>query len=289
MDGSTDLITAQCSGSLTINSPSDAESISNCQTYNGDITISPSASGAIDLGGLSKLAGGLEAANATQLTSITADNLTTIQGTFRLADLTILTTLQFGALSAVNRIQWGRLPALQSLNFDSGVTTANNIYITNTQLNDLGGIDVSKIGSLYLSENPYLSTITLDKLTNVTQGLAVRANGQDLEVTLPNLDACANMTIRDVAVLNTRSLRLVAGGLAVYNSSMDTLSFPNLTSIANTLAVTGCSSLSQINAPSLQQVYGDLQISTNSDLTYVTFPAIKSVSGNVNISGSFNA
>lgn len=133
--------TAQCSGpSITITTSEDASAIANCRTYDGDVIISSQASGQISINGVGAITGDLRCTNASQLTSISADQLATIGGRFDLQELQIMSTLAFTYLNGVNTINWIALPALQALNFGGqGVTRANNVYISNTGLTDLKG------------------------------------------------------------------------------------------------------------------------------------------------------
>jgi len=82
----------------------------------------------------------LIADNVTECTQLSADSLHTIDDSFILNSLTILSTLDFPRLTSVDTIDWTALPALQVLSFTAGVQTVNTLSIQNTQLDTADGL-----------------------------------------------------------------------------------------------------------------------------------------------------
>ena len=107
-----------------------------------------------------QIRGDLPCRNATQLTALMSDNLTTIAGIFNLEGLTALSTLQFDELTGVNSISWDGLPALQALGSLRGISKANNVNISNTQLSTLEGFTLIAVGCFGLNNNPNLATVS---------------------------------------------------------------------------------------------------------------------------------
>ncbi|RMZ81046.1 hypothetical protein DV738_g2486, partial [Chaetothyriales sp. CBS 135597] len=262
-------VLAQCSGDLTISSSSDAATLQNCQTYKGDITISDEAAGTIALNGVQAINGDLTVNNATQLTAITSDQLNAISGSFTLTGLTILSTLQFDSLSAVNKINWVGLPALQSLNFAQGVSKANSIVISNTQLNTLTGIELS---------------------ANVTNALSFSANGRNLEISFPNLQAAANLTFRNVSSISLPSLSSVEGDLGFFSDTFESFAAPNLTATGGSLSFVDSPNLANLSFPELKTIGGGFVIANNSDLkSIIGFPKLATIVGALQLTGDFDA
>jgi len=282
---------AQCDGpSITITTTEDASQISSCETYDGDVIIASEASGQISLSGVQAISGDLRCTNASQLTAISADRLTQIGGIFDLEELQIMSSLQMGSLIGVNQIKWIALPALQSLNFGAGVNKANQVYISNTGLTDLRGIELELVQAMDINNNQYLKTINVNALTNVTQGLSFSANGMNLEIEFPNLQNAANLTFRNVTSISMPSLSEVPGSMGFYSNGFESFSAPNLTSTGNTIAFVDSSKLSNLSFPMLETVGGGLLLANNSELMSLagSFDAVKTIDGDINFYGSFD-
>lgn len=293
MDAATDTVLAQnsqCNGSLTILSQSDASSIQSCRTYQGSVTISPNATGAISLNGIAGITGDLTCNGATQLTSLSADQLGTIGGTFDLQGLTIMSSLSMSSLRNVNSIRWITLPALQQLSFPQGVSQANNVYISDTALTTLRGIELTAVGRVDINNNQYLKTINVNALTNVTTSLAFSANGPNLDIEFPNLGSAANLTFRDVSSISLPSLNQVPGAMGFYSNAFTSFSAPNLTAVGGTIAFVNSPNLANLTMPSLTYVGGGLQLANNSRLASINgFNALAQIGGDINFYGTFDS
>ncbi|KAI1616991.1 hypothetical protein EDD36DRAFT_430430 [Exophiala viscosa] len=283
--------TSVCDGpSITIASSADASQIASCSTYSGDVVIDSSAAGQIAIDGVQQIKGDLTCNNATQLTAITSDQLGTITGTFSLTGLTILSTLQFNSLNAVDVINWVGLPALQSLNFNQGVSEANEVYISNTELNNVDGIELTAVGTLNINNNPYLTDVNVNDLANVTSSLSFSANGKDLQISFPNLQDAANLTFINVSSVDMPSLATVGGSIGFYSDTFESFAAPNLTTTGGTLAFVDCGSLSNLSFPSLTEIGGGFLLANNSDLKAISgFPKLKTVVGAIDFAGTFGS
>ena len=281
--------TAQCSGPLTINSQTDADALQSCTKYTGSITISDQASGTIALNGVEQLTGDLKINNATQLSSLTADQLNSIGGTWNMQDMTILSNLAFDSLTSVDQIYWVGLPALQGLSFAQGIQKASNVLISNTQLYTSSGIELQTVEILNINNNPYLSSVNVNNLKNVTSQLTFAANAMNLQISFPNLVGGANMTFRNVSSVDMPSLSTVAGNMGFYSDNLQSFSAPNLTSTTGSLAFADCPQLSNTSFPSLTQIGGGFQLANNTNLKAISgFPALKVVIGAIDFAGTFS-
>lgn len=281
---------AQCDGpSITIENSDDAESISNCRQYDGDVIIADTASGTIQLNGVQSISGDLTCINATQLTSISADQLNSIGGTFDLERLTILSGLQFGSLANVNGIKWISLPALQSLNFGGGIRRANNVEISDTALTSLDGIELEAVTTMNINNNRYLTEVDVNALTNVTRALTFAANSPDLTISLPNLGSAANLTFINISDVSMPSLESVGGSAGFYFATFQEFSAPNLTETARDLAFVSCANLNELSFPALETIGGGFLIANNSKLEVIDeFPKLKTIGGALDFAGVFN-
>ncbi|KAJ5173465.1 uncharacterized protein N7500_001396 [Penicillium coprophilum] len=107
-----------CSSSVIISNQSDANKLINCETFDGTITISSSASGVITISNVEEIKGAFIAEGASELTKIIAPDLDSVQGGITLSTLNSLTAITMGALSQVSSslIITGN-PSLKTLGF----------------------------------------------------------------------------------------------------------------------------------------------------------------------------
>lgn len=276
----------------TINSAADATALADCKTISGDVLISTTAAGTIQLDGPQHIEGSLLVENNGAITSLSSTSLTTIDDTFTLSNLTLLSTLQFSDLTEIGTIDWAALPALPSLTFTNAVKTAKSVTITNTFLSTLDGINLNTVDTLNINNNNRLKTFST-QVGNVTTLLNIDSNGKSLDVSFPNLIWAANMTFRNVSSVSIPSLAVVNGSLGFYENYFTSLNAPNLTSVGNTangqggLAFVANPSLANITIPMLETVGGAFQIANNSALDAINFPELTQVGGAIDFSGNF--
>jgi len=281
---------AQCSGpNITITTSADAVGLASCLTYRGDVIISEDVSGAIAIDGVRQITGDLRCENAGQLTEISADQLASIGGTFLLNNLTIMSTLAFSSLNSVNTIEWVGLPALQGLNFPEGISQATDVLISNTQLNSLSGIQLDTVNDMNINNNPYLDTVNVNEIANITGTLTFSANSKGLSITFPNLEQANNMTFRNASSVDMPSLSVVNGSLGFYSNTFQSFSAPNLTSTGGALAFVDSPNLNNISFPSLTIIGGGFLIANNSNLENIDgFPMLQTIVGALDFAGAFN-
>ena len=268
----------------------DAQSIASCETYDGHVIIDSAASGSIELNGVRVISGDLTAANAKSLTSISADALETIQGSFALSNMDGLTSLQFPSLTAVNRIEWEGLPGLQNLDFTSRVTRANQVLVSNTSLKNSGGLELTdSVEKIDLNNNFDLTTVGFNNVTNITQSLSVSANEVNLKLYMTSLEYAANITVRNVSEVYASKLTEVGGAFAIYSSYMKTLEFSALVSTGNTLAAVDCPSLGNLSMNALTSIGGSFVLRNNTELPTIDLPRLETVAKHIQLLGAFDA
>ncbi|KAL4898163.1 hypothetical protein BDV59DRAFT_166314 [Aspergillus ambiguus] len=92
---------AQCSGQISIASQSDADALSDCDTVNGDLTISNDATGTINLSDLEEVHGSLTVEGTSNLNSLQANDLESISGPVTIKDNANLNEVGLSGLSNV--------------------------------------------------------------------------------------------------------------------------------------------------------------------------------------------
>ncbi|KAI9796901.1 MAG: hypothetical protein M1835_002742 [Candelina submexicana] len=279
---------AQCStATATIQNSGDASALATCTTFSGDIAIATQASGTIALNGISRLNGNLLVDGAANLTSLSADSLTSISKQFLLNRDYLLSTLNFPQLSQVGSISWSALPALQQLSFTTGVQKASEVLITNTFLTSLDGINLQVVDRFDINNNQYLKSVNV-QLGNITQSLNIEANGKGLTAQFPNLQWAYNMTFRNVSDVMVPSLASVNGSMGFIGNYFTSFAAPNLTLVGGSLSFSDNTMLNNISLPQLQTINGAFQISKNPELQKIDgTPKVKVVGGALDFSGNF--
>ncbi|KAF7585854.1 hypothetical protein BBP40_009965 [Aspergillus hancockii] len=272
---------------IKIENQSDADGYASCKTLKGDVQVSGTYTGDLNLNGVKEISGGLSCDGASNMTSWTASSLTTIGDSFKLNGLTTLTTLSFGSLKKVGSIEFTALPNLQSLDFTQGVTEAGSVAITNTGLSSLNGISLDTVGGFDITENTNLKTVNVNNLKNATALINFAGNMDSLEVEFPNLGTGQNMTFRNVSSVSLPSLEKLKGQLGFWGNKFTSFSAPNLTETSD-LIFNDNSKLSNISMPVLKTVNGGFQIARNDKLGSIDFPKLETVSGAIDFSGEFN-
>ena len=201
-------------------------------------------------------------------------------------DLTILSTVQMDSLTEVGTIAWTALPALQALSFSQGITKANNVGISNTQLNNLNGIELQAVGALDINNNGFMTEINVNNLKNITGVTNFAANGESLKISFPNLVGAGNMTFRNISDLSMPSLERINGALGLFSNGFSSFSTPNLTIIDGDFGIQDCEQLTNLSMPGLKGIDGGFGLSDNTKLSDLSgFSQLQVVSGAIDISG----
>lgn len=275
-----------CAGDLTIENQQDVSTLSSCEKWDGDITISENVKSSIALEGVKQVTGSLLAKNSS-ITELSAPNLNSIGDTLSLSTCTALRSLDMSSLTKVKILKLEALPKLQALGFTRTVSQATSILITNTDLTSLQGLDLETVGDFMVTNNPHLTEINVSKMTNITGYLNFAANHKDLSVRFPSLEGAHNMTFRNVSEASLPSLAKMDGLLGFYSNFFMNISAPNLTATGD-LVFTSNSMVMNISMPKLETVKGGLQLANNSALEDIEgFPKLKLITGALDITGKF--
>ncbi|KAE8351436.1 hypothetical protein BDV28DRAFT_20022 [Aspergillus coremiiformis] len=272
---------------IKIENQSDADGYANCKTLKGDVQISGTYNGDLQLSGVQQITGSLSCDGAANMTGFTASSLNSIGDSFKLSGLTTLTTLSFGSLNKVGMIEFAALPQLQSLDFTKGITQAGSVSITNTGLTSLNGISLDTVGGFDVTENRFLKTVNVNNLKNATSLINFAGNMDSLEIEFANLGTGQNMTFRNVSSVSLPSLEKLKGQLGFWGNKFTSFSAPNLTETSD-LIFNDNSKLANISMPVLKTVNGGFQIARNDKVGSIDFPKLETVTGAIDFSGEFN-
>ncbi|KAK7202661.1 hypothetical protein BZA70DRAFT_285684 [Myxozyma melibiosi] len=270
---------------VTATAQADLDSLSSCTTFSGNIILAETLSSAT-ITGIQEIEGNLICKNNTQISSISAPSLQSIGGAFTLNGLTVLGTLSFPELTSIGSINWVTLPAIDSLTFTTGVTSCDQIYISDTDLSTLNGITLDSVTTLDINNNLNLNEIEMP-LTSVSDQIDVSFNGETT-ISFPNLIWANNLTFQDVESISTPKLQTVNASYILISNNFEKLSAPNLTSVGG-LSIIKNDDLTSISFPKLATIgSAGLEISNNTQLEEFSFPKVSAISGAIVLSGSFD-
>ncbi|TDZ33496.1 Protein ecm33 [Colletotrichum sidae] len=277
------------SATVTITSAAMATDIP-CGTIQGSVKIAEDISGNIDINGPRTIKGDLIVTNATNLVGLTSSSLASIEGTFKMQGLTLLSDLRFTQLTTVGSINWVTLPALGSLVFGTaGVTKVNNILISDTFLKSLDGLNVASVDELHINNNKQLVSYS-NQLANATKTIEINSNGPDLGITLPNLIWANEIIIADAAKVELPSLEVVNGSIKFDKNSFTEFIAPNLTKTTDgDVSFINNVELANLSLPLLEKTGGGLTIQNNTLLQKIDgLPKLEQIGGAVLLRGNFS-
>lgn len=167
-----------CSRDLQVQSQSDLDGISGCQTFTGTITIANTSLTSITLAGVQLVNGNLLLSNNLAAGHISFPSLQGVTGQLSLTNHNVLSTLDMPAFTGVDSFSISVAPALNALAFPQGLNQANNIQITDTYIKNLAGLNFSTVGTISVSDNLYLKQVNLPNLQQMKGMFYVTASGQ---------------------------------------------------------------------------------------------------------------
>jgi hypothetical protein len=264
----------------------------DCEVITGDVTVDESVSGELFIEGPEQIRGDLIITNVTNLVSLTSNSINAIGGTFELQDLNIFSTLNMPALRSINEISFIKLPQLGSLTFGtSGVTRASTVRISDTFLSDLSGLKLATVRSFQIDNNSRLQRFSSD-LVNITEFLQINANGNNMSVSMLNLETADRITINSVSEFEVPSLEKLNGSLTFDgNPNLESFAAPNLTTVGTSITLTSNRRLANISFPALTEISnGDLTVIENAELSEIQgFPELTRIYGGMQLAGNFES
>lgn len=283
--------TAQCStsGTLTIQNAGDATALASCQTYSGSIAIATSTTDDINISGITKLDGDLYAKNVNNLNSLGADSLQEISGSFTLDGIRSLNELNFPELTTVGDIEWNTLPSLNQLTFTAGVDDVQSVSITDTQLQNLEGLSLSKLDSLKVQSNGILTDIDLDLEEFTTELIITNTAGTEMNVKLDKLTKGKTFTLQNIKSLEMPMLKSASGSINIESSTLTNVSIPKLQTVTQTLSINHNPQLTSLDLNSLTTIEDAFIIFSCPKLTKVDgCDKLATIDGALDFAGNFD-
>lgn len=273
-----------CNEDIKVTSQSDLDKITECEVFNGRVQIVGLA-GSLVLNGVRRIEGSLTLKNMTQLDSFSAPLLEEISDDFRIEQAIRLTTLSLPRLNTVGNLYFQTLPQLRQMSFDDGVKQATTIFISDTSLVSLKGLNLSQVETFNVNNNRNINDISVN-VTSIVNTLDISFNAPNVNVSLPNLVWASNATFQFCGSVDMPVLERVNISLGYVNNTAKTFQAPNLEEIGGSLAFVSNAQLVNMSFPQLNSIGGGFQVANNSNLTTVAFPKVRSVGGAINFVGN---
>jgi hypothetical protein len=275
----------------TIRSVADAEQLAQCDDeVEGDVVIDVSSQATIDLSGrLRKIGGSLTSTNSS-IAVLRSTSLESIGGSFTLDNLISLRSLEFPALTEVQKIDWRvLLGTLGPVSFDAGLDSIEELSVIDTRISAISGITARSIASVNLASNGLLNDFNMN-VQNITDLFSCANNGFTFGLEFPSLRTAANMTINNVTTMSVPSLQTVTGNLRFFSNFFESFSAPNLTEIeTGDLSLISNADITNFTFPALERVGGGFTIANNTALLAIDgFPKLETIGGAGALRGSFS-
>jgi len=262
------------------------DALSSCDAIKGDIYIT----GGISAGSIANVKavyGDLIISNATKLSTFSADSISAISGELNMESLTILSEFSMGSLISAGAINWVTLPALIQTGFKQ-VTDCNSIYISDTQLSSLDGLNPTNVETFDINNNLNLASITSDVQT-VSKALSISHNGDQTEVKFDDLKWANNLTFYSVTSISMASLEAINASAGFFESSVSSLKFPLVATVGGDLTIENNDDLEKIDFSNLTTIGGGFVIENNTELkTIDNLDDLKTIDGAVVLKGDFD-
>ncbi|KAK5992384.1 Protein ecm33 [Cladobotryum mycophilum] len=260
-----------------------------CDVVNANIKVDEGVTGDLSIEGPKQLKGDLIISNATKLISISSTSINSIEGSFQLVNLELLSSVKMQSLKSLKTITLQKLPQLSALTFGtSGVTKASSIEVTDTFLSDLSGLNVNTVDTLQITNNHKLTMFNSD-LVNITTLLSISSNGNNMQINMTELQTAAEIQLSNIKGFDVPNLSKVTKSLKFdLNPELTSFEAKNLSSIGDSVTFTNNTKLANISFPILTKV-GDLTIQNNPALEAIDgFPELQTIYGGVILRGSFD-
>ncbi|KAI3406025.2 hypothetical protein KGF56_001244 [Candida oxycetoniae] len=270
---------------IHIHSLQDLNAIIECETIIGDIIISEFDYPIITLAKLSKLEGNLTIYKSPELVRVESPQLSSIEGWFKLYELTSLALISFPSLKKVKILCWEILPILSNVQFNHEIHGIESITISDTSLTGFSGFLANELKVLDINNNRFLDSIECNVET-ISDYFHLSANAKEIKVNLPNLKKVNELSINNVEILQLDNLERIDNSMKLNDNFFHSIKFLKLKYIGGTLDLSKNSKLTSIDFPQLNEVQGGLMLIKNPLIEKVNcFPNLNIIGGALEIKG----
>ena len=282
-------MTKACSFSdFTATASTQVAQVAACATAVGEVTVHGDVLEAIDLTGLEAFYGSLSVKNATNAKSFVAPNLELVSGSLVLDSNTILDTVNLALLTTVGTLEFSALPHLESTGLTTGITSAENITISDTSFVNVNSINVFLLKIFNVNNNKDIELID-SGIKKITDTLSISSNSENLDVSLDLLTTANQVYFESINSLSVANLTSVNDSLTFETTSLDKISILKLTNIGGSLTIDGNDNLEEVSLPQVTSVGGVLVVKDNLKLeSFEGLSKLKTVGGSATIDGAFN-
>ncbi|PHH88950.1 hypothetical protein CDD83_6857 [Cordyceps sp. RAO-2017] len=273
-----------CSQEIHITEPTP---VIDCDVVDANVIVDENVNGMLSIEGPKQLKKDFIIRNATKLLGVSSSSVNSVGGRLILDGCQLLSSFNMQSLTSVNILQFVNLPQLSAMTLGTeGVTKASSIIITDTFISNLTGLNFAQATTIEISNNAKLTTFT-SVLVNVTKSLKLTNNGNNMQVSMPNLELAGDVQFRQVKSFDAPVLSKAES--IKFNDSPELLSVSanNLTEISASLTFINNRKLSKLQFKALKTIKGDMTVQNNTALKEIDgFPKLESV-GNILLRGVF--
>jgi hypothetical protein len=205
-----------CKGPFQIKSGQELDNIRNCQVIEGSITIQnmSSSTDLLNLSQLQQVHGDLIIDGNSDISQVVLASLKQVDGQLKFQNNLQLKRLDLTQLTSVQSLEISVQPALDMIQFPSGLSQIDTFKVTDTIASKIEGLTTSKMKDIYIANNVYLKDINLNHLQQVGGVISISANSPNLSLDV----SCAIVII----LLGTRNLVLLHSSLHYLMSIRET-------------------------------------------------------------------
>jgi hypothetical protein len=143
-----------CSRDIKISEPTPSI---DCDVVDANIEVDSDVAGELVIDGPKQIKGDLIITNATELISISSTTINSIKN-FELDALEKLSSLSMDSLETITNLKMLKLNSLRQITFGSeGVTKAEDVLISDTDIQDLSGLKLTSVKNFKIDNNKRLT------------------------------------------------------------------------------------------------------------------------------------
>ncbi|CAG8599800.1 9111_t:CDS:2 [Ambispora gerdemannii] len=279
---------AGCQGVINVQDQSDISQLGGCTSFTGTIAITGTNLRSLSIPKIQTLHGTFTVQNNLSLVSLSLPDLKSASNLV-FAQNKALSAIDVPGLKTVTTFNVNSAPSLRVLSFPAGLNSIENFELSDTAIGLMKGIDASRVGSLLLSRNENLKSLTLPNLLSA-ESLEMIGNGRgNFQFEANNLNSLGQGNFKNLASTALPSLNKVTSGLSYTENSFTTLSLPKLSEVGSTLTISSNPQLKSTSFPELSHIGEDLIIGNNQNLVTIDgFDKLDQIEGKAQLSGDFS-